>query len=1370
MFGNVFVNSLLSKLRRRRAARQHHQSCSAMPETLECRVLLAGVTWVGGATGNWNVAANWSTGKLPTSQDSVTIDPAGASTVKIIAGDGFAIAGLTTGADDTLTFTGGTLTINGAATVNGPLTMSGGALGFSGAGANATINGITSATSATFFTSGGGKLTLPNLTTYVNALGGGNGRLFQAEGAGSVVSLPALTSVTNTGGGSVALNAFNGGRVDLSALTKVANTNGTFHFDARTKDKDGVASTIDVSNLPSFAGIGNTLSLSDGAVLLNPKMTTWTGNTILISGSPYTFSNFTSVNNSNIVVSGGGSLTLPGITTYTNTLGGGNGRVFKAEGKDSKLSFPALTTVTNTGGGSVNPQVFNGGRLDLPALTAVVNTNGFFNFDSRGADPDGVSSVIDVSNLPNFAGTGNTLAVSDTGVILFPKITSWLGGTINGGGAGSVYDFSNLTLITNTNIVVSGGASLTLPGIKAYINTTGGGNGRVFLAEGGGSVLSFPALATITNQGGGSVTPRAINGGKVDLKALTSVVNTSGNFHLESRGADGQLIGSVIDISNLPNFAGTGNFLTLSATGEVLFDKITSWVGGTIAVSGAPYTLSNLILIDNTTLVVTSLGNLTLPSITGFVSAKPGGNSVTFLADGSSTQLKLPGLVTATNQSSGVFTVRAVGGGNVELAALTTVDGTSTGGMVVSSEGTDNQGNRSQINLPALATLSGAKADHSVRSTGGATVSLPVLKTVGGVGLPIDVFPGSQVVGPAGAVDMPASNSDGVTVTVPLLPAGVDLNLSGGTYSNLTVDNPTTTSAALTGGTYAGTTTVKVGPGGTFDLTGGLDSTYNDSLVGSGPGTVTLTGGNLRVGSGGLNLNLPGSMFQWSGGNVSAAGDLTNQGGISLTGTGTRHFSGAGLFKNEGNLALSSDSALNVQGAVTLSPSSSLTVDVASASKFGKLSASGPTNVAGTLNANLIGGFAPAVGAAFPFLAATNLTGSYPSVNNVTAGGSGVGFTAINTAAGINLVVSSGGSTTTPGTAITVTGNGQGISDGATTTSAGNSTAFGTATVGGTMLTQTFTISNGASATAVLTVGTVSIGGANAGDFKIVTQPGASVAAGTSTTFTVEFKPTANGTRTATISFTENDPNVASPFTFDVSGVGSTTATGPTISVTGNGQAISDGAATSSAGNGTVIGTAVKKKTAVSATFTVSNDAGATIALTLGAISLTGKNAADFTVTKQPDSSVAPGASTTFTIQFKPTAKGDRTATVSFTENDASLTSPFTFAISGLGLNSVASTKVKLTSNAGNPVVGDSVVLTASVTTKVTGIGQPTGVVTFKDGKTVLGTGTLTVVNGQAQATFTTTTLSAGNHSISATYEGTEIFKAGTGKLRVKVK
>ena len=61
-------------------------------------------------------------------------------------------------------------------------------------------------------------------------------------------------------------------------------------------------------------------------------------------------------------------------------------------------------------------------------------------------------------------------------------------------------------------------------------------------------------------------------------------------------------------------------------------------------------------------------------------------------------------------------------------------------------------------------------------------------------------------------------------------------------------------------------------------------------------------------------------------------------------------------------------------------------------------------------------------------------------------------------------------------------------------------------------------------------------------------------------------------------------------------------------------------------------------------------------------------------------------------------------------------------------------------------MIAQSTTFTATVTG-----ATPTGSVTFKDGATVLGAGTLGAAN---KAPFTTSALAVGTHSITATYPG----------------
>jgi hypothetical protein len=82
----------------------------------------------------------------------------------------------------------------------------------------------------------------------------------------------------------------------------------------------------------------------------------------------------------------------------------------------------------------------------------------------------------------------------------------------------------------------------------------------------------------------------------------------------------------------------------------------------------------------------------------------------------------------------------------------------------------------------------------------------------------------------------------------------------------------------------------------------------------------------------------------------------------------------------------------------------------------------------------------------------------------------------------------------------------------------------------------------------------------------------------------------------------------------------------------------------------------------------------------------------------------------------------------------------------------VVTTTTTLASSPNPANAGAAVTFTATVTTS--GTNPPTGTVTFNDGTTALGTGTLGTVGGFQVATFTTSTLAGGTHSITAVYGG----------------
>jgi hypothetical protein len=89
----------------------------------------------------------------------------------------------------------------------------------------------------------------------------------------------------------------------------------------------------------------------------------------------------------------------------------------------------------------------------------------------------------------------------------------------------------------------------------------------------------------------------------------------------------------------------------------------------------------------------------------------------------------------------------------------------------------------------------------------------------------------------------------------------------------------------------------------------------------------------------------------------------------------------------------------------------------------------------------------------------------------------------------------------------------------------------------------------------------------------------------------------------------------------------------------------------------------------------------------------------------------------------------------------------------------LASTTTSVVSNHNPALDGQAITFTATVTSTFS--NTPTGTVSFDDGTNVIGTGTLSLVNGSYQATFTST-LAVGSHSITAVYSGDETDASST--------
>jgi YD repeat-containing protein len=998
-------------------------------EQLEDRTVPATVTWTASGSGNWDVGSNWSTGVVPGSGDTAVINTTGAATITLKNGDNYSIQSVTTSSTDTLSFSsGGQLTVTtGASTLSGPLVMTGGYLAAIGSTASLTANATTTISYSSLYAESGGSLSLPHLTSYTT-----NGT-FEAENAGSVLNVSALTTVTlGTGGWS--LDAYTGGTLNISGLTSLSSSNSSYNI------TDTGGSTVTDPNLTTLHGVSVNLDGTDTQVAKN--WTSLTNANFVVTGGSYTLPNLTSVNEGSLYAESGGQLSLPNLTSYLT-----NG-TFEAENSGSVLNLSALTTVTlGTGGWSLNaytggtlnisgltsisssnnsyhltdtgsstivapnlttlngfsldfdgtdsPQIAqswtsltnstfvvtggsytlpnltnvnysslyaeSGGKLSLPNLTSYI-TNGTFEAENSGSvlNVSALTTVtlgtggwslnaytggtLNISGLTSISSSNNSYHITDTGAstIIAPNLTTLNGVSANFDGTDSPQIAQTWTSFTNSNFVVTGGsytlpnltnvnqaslyaesgATLSLPHLTSY--TTNG----TFEAENSGSVLNVSGLTTVT-LGTGGWSLNAYTGGTLNISGLTSISSSNNSYHITDTGASTIVAPNLTTLSGVSaNFDGTDS--------PQIAQTWTSFTNSTFTITGGSYTLPNLTNVNYASLYAENGGKLSLPNLTSYTT------NGTFEAENSGSVLNVSALTTATLGTGG-WSLNAYTGGTLNISGLTSISSsnssyhlTDTGsstitdpnlatlyGVNVSLDGTDpNVSNDWTTFLNGSLSVTGGTnnfpklADAVISLSSGVTLNLPVL-TSGD----ITMANGTQANIQSLLASFPVSGTSNATVTIPASQGLIFTLKNTGTLTGTTFNVGAGSDVLIHGdgtsaGSYLGTTTFNVANSGSVDLTDGQTTIYGGTLTGSGAGTVVLASGNLYPASGGVTLNFPAGMFQWTGGGMElSVGNATNTGTINLSGSnftqiyadGTLFNAGTMIQTGSGNFELHSD-------------------------------------------------------------------------------------------------------------------------------------------------------------------------------------------------------------------------------------------------------------------------------------------------------------------------------------------------------------------------------------------------------------------------------------------------------------------------------
>jgi FG-GAP-like repeat/Abnormal spindle-like microcephaly-assoc'd, ASPM-SPD-2-Hydin len=264
-------------------------------------------------------------------------------------------------------------------------------------------------------------------------------------------------------------------------------------------------------------------------------------------------------------------------------------------------------------------------------------------------------------------------------------------------------------------------------------------------------------------------------------------------------------------------------------------------------------------------------------------------------------------------------------------------------------------------------------------------------------------------------------------------------------------------------------------------------------------------------------------------------------------------------------------------------------------------------------------------------------TGAFgaPTVFKVGANPTGIQTGDLNGDGRPDLVVTIGGSDTTPNHLVSVLLN---------TTPAGllispSSLAFGVRVLGSTSPAQTVTLTN-SDATA-LAISSITLTGTDPKDFIQTNTCGTSIPASSACTVSVVFNPRSVNNRTATLSISDAAPG--SPQTVALQGTGTAASLTPT----------------------TVTFARQKVGTTSNPKLVTLTNASISATLSITSITLGGTNATDFAQTPSCGASLAPRASCTVSVTFSPTATGARTATLSVKDNGGG--SPQTVVLNGTG-------------------------------------------------------------------------------------------------------
>ena len=291
---------------------------------------------------------------------------------------------------------------------------------------------LTNISGSSLYATGGGQIILPQIVDYA-----GDGRdfftTFEAKGAGSLIALPALTSlVGNTFvNDALFINVKEGGQIKIPKLPIIAS--GKVQMSAEQS-----GSLIDLPLLNTFLRDGrgeSWLKALDGGKIATPLLTTlngislyfapngtldsaqitdFTNGLVDVTGVTPVLNSMNHVDASSFIAHNGGKISVPQVTSYT-AVGDEFFPTLRAEGAGSLVDFSTVTAYTGqTGSGNAYIEAKDGGVVRLNQVAAI-NT-GEVNILAEGAN-----ARVDLASLAflssNVDGWRDSLTMRNGGVI-----------------------------------------------------------------------------------------------------------------------------------------------------------------------------------------------------------------------------------------------------------------------------------------------------------------------------------------------------------------------------------------------------------------------------------------------------------------------------------------------------------------------------------------------------------------------------------------------------------------------------------------------------------------------------------------------------------------------------------------------------------------------------------------------------------------------------------------------------------------------------------------------------------------------------------------------------------------------------------------